>query len=199
MCGTTVCDKCLLDITVECTPVEQDCCEHDKELSAIISAASVSQQTLGGNNYSLYTATVTLNGGLVPYQQIKAEVIDYQLISTNEECLSCKSKPFTWASISASTLAGIIPLTAGVSPSIGFNIPANPSDNPREVIWENGSPISLNAPQQVSINLYLPAASTLECCELKVKVCIRFTFTDTSCRQCEKIICETIVLKAVEK
>lgn len=190
MCGNVVCDKCVFDLTVQCPP--EDCCPHEKELQIKGSGATVTQQSLGGNNYSLYTANITIAGGPSPYQQVRATVIDYQLIANYEECIACKNKPFTWSSLSAGNLAGITPTTTGATPTVGYNVPANPTENPREIVWENGAPINLSTPQPTTIYLYLPAASALPCCDLKAKVCIKFTFIDTECKLCEKIVCGTI-------
>ncbi len=198
MCGNVICDKCIIDFTVECPPVEQDCCPHEKDIVIQGLGTTLTQQSLGGNSYSLYTANLSITGGPAPYQQVKATVIDYKLIANFEECIACKNKPFTWSSLSAGNLAGIIPFTTGATPLVGFNIPANPTENPREVVWENGSPINLSVPQPVTISLYLPAASVLPCCELKAKVCIKFSFIDTNCKLCEKVICGTILISKGE-
>jgi len=121
------------------------------------------------------------------------------LIANYEECIACKNKPFTWSSLSAGNLSGITPTTTGATPTVGYNVPANPTENPREVVWENGAPINLATPQSTTISLYLPAASVLPCCDLQVKVCIKFSFTDTNCKLCEKIVCGTIkIVKAQE-
>lgn len=199
MCGNVVCDKCVFDIQIECPPVERDCCPHEKEIVIQGLGNTLTQQSLGGNNYSLFTGNISISGGPAPYQEIKATVIDYQLISNFDECIPCKNNPFTWSSLGAGLLTGIIPTTTGATPTIGFNIPANPTENPREVVWQNGSPIYLNTPQNTTIQLYLPAASALSCCSLKAKVCIKFTFKDTNCKVCEKIVCGTIQISKGEK
>lgn len=193
MCGNVVCDHCIFDIKVEC-PVEESCCPHEKEIQVLGMDNTITQQTFAGNNYSLYTANISISGGPTPYQEIKATVIDYQLIANYEECIACKNKPFTWSSISGGIVAGIVPATTGASPTVGFNIPANPTENPREIVWANGSPINLATPQNVAIQLYLPVASALPCCELKAKVCIKFTFKDINCKLCEKIVCGTVLI-----
>ncbi len=197
MCGNVICDKCIFDIMVDCPP--EDCCPHEKEIIINGLGSTLTQQSLAGNAYSLYTANISIIGGPSPYQQVKATVIDYQLLVNYEECIACKNKPFTWSSLGAGNLAGIIPATTGASPTVGFNIPANPTENPREVVWENGAPINLSTPQAITINLYLPAASSLPCCDLQAKVCIKFSFTDTNCKLCEKIVCGTIkIVKSQE-
>jgi hypothetical protein len=194
LCGNVICDNCIFDIAVECPPVEEDCCPHEKEIQILGLGNTLTQQSLAGNNYSLFTANLSIAGGPAPYQEIKATIVDYQLIANYEECISCKNKPFTWSSISGSTLTGITPTTTGALPAVGFNVPANPTENPGEIVWENGAPIYLSTPQNTSIQLYLPAASGLPCCTIKVKVCIKFTFKDTDCKLCEKIVCGTIII-----
>lgn len=197
MCGNVVCDKCVFDIQVECPPIE--CCPHEKEIVIQSLGNTITQQSFGGNAFSLFTGNISIAGGPSPYQEIKATVLDYQLIANYEECIPCKNKPFTWSSLSAGLLTGIVPTTTGAMPTIGFNIPANPTENPREVVWQNGAPIYLNTPQNTSIQLYLPASSLLPCCSLKAKVCIKFTFKDTNCKVCEKIVCGTILISKGEK
>lgn len=61
--------------------------------------------------------------------------------------------------------------------------------NPREVIWNNGS--NLNAPNITNIGMtfILPPKPAIDCCELKGKICVKFTFRDANCKECEIIGC----------
>ncbi|HEV7781114.1 MAG TPA: hypothetical protein VGO58_07590, partial [Chitinophagaceae bacterium] len=65
--------------------------------------------------------------------------------------------------------------------------------NPREVIWSNSTPFAL--PTSVNLSFLLPPISIIECCELTAKICVKFTFRDKDCKECEVIVCFTVVIK----
>lgn len=194
LCDGKVCDSCLLYIRVDHCPEEpQDCCRKKLEVNG--QGSTLTQQSTGGNAYSLYTANIQLSGGAGSYQEIKASVVHFKLSGNYEQCVSCKNKPFTWGSISGGTLAGITPTTTGATPPTGYNVPANPSDNPREIVWNNGSVINTGTPQNVTLYLYLPAASSIPCCDLSIDICVKISYKDTNCVVCEEVVCGTIVIK----
>ena len=189
-CNNILCKTCKYTFTVKCDGVPpRECCPYPitvkpsvptYQLMENASAAIVNQQF----NFT------GLAG--VPLAEVKAEVLSYNLSSNFEnECLGCKSKPFTWASLqSAGNIGAVVPKITLFG---GFTTPVfNPTgtavyQNPREVIWNNGSPFLLSGP--VGINFIVPPPSLIDCCVLSGKICVKFTFRDINCRECEVIAC----------
>lgn len=188
MCNGKVCDSCWFRIHVTRCPDTDtpDCC--DNKINVEWQPGTTTQQ----GTYSLYNANVILSGGATSYQEIKATVVSFSLTGSYEQCMGCKNKPFTWGSISGGNLTGITPTTTGATPPTGFVIPSNPTENPREIVWSNGSIINLSTPQTVPIGIYLPAASSIPCCKLSATICVKISFKDIDCRVCEKILCGKI-------
>ena len=133
------------------------------------------------------------------FTEIRAEVVGFDLSSNfNNECLSCKTKPYAWSSINQ---PGPV---ASVAPQIslfgGTSVPAfNPGgsgiyQNPREVIWNNGGG-AFALPSSLHLSFLLPPASIITCCDLTAKICVRFTFRDKDCRECTTVVCFTVTIK----
>jgi len=116
----------------------------------------------------------------------------------NNECLSCKSYPYTWSSMYQPGNIGTMP--PKITMYGGATVPAfNPSgagmyQNPREVIWNNGG-TAFALPSSINLSFLLPPASIIDCCELTAKICVKFTFRDKDCKECEVIVCFTVVIK----
>jgi hypothetical protein len=66
--------------------------------------------------------------------------------------------------------------------------------NPREVIWNNGG-AAFALPSAINLSFLLPPASIIDCCELTAKICVKFTFRDKDCKECEVIVCFSVVIK----
>lgn len=190
MCGGKPCDTCRVTFHVDCPP-DTNCCKHDIK----IQAGNVTYSS--GNNSTIATQTFTITGlAGVPLTEVRAEVLSYDISSNyNNECLNCKTLPFTWASIgSAGNIGAVAPgitLYGGATTS-NFN-PSGTAvyQNPREVIWSGN--LNINAP--ISINFLLPPQPTIDCCELKGKICVKFIFRDENCNECEVIACFDFSLK----
>ncbi len=90
-------------------------------------------------------------------------------------------------------MPGLINLYGGVT-TTAFN-PTGTAvyQNPREVVWNNGAPFSISGP--VTIKFFLPPPLVIDCCELKGKICVRFTFRDLACNECSAIACFDVVVK----
>jgi hypothetical protein len=121
-------------------------------------------------------------------------VLSYTLGSSSdcdEDCL-CKTLPFHWASINSASGIGTVPGLVNVygSPTALFN--PGVYKNPREVVWDNGSIFTITAP--IGIKFFLPPPPAMECCELKGRICLKFTFRDLNCQECEAIACFDVVL-----
>jgi hypothetical protein len=91
---------------------------------------------------------------------------------------------------------GIIPsaITMYNSTTTAFNPSGSGMyQNPREVVWTSSSPFAL--PSNINLSFLLPPASIIECCELSAKICVKFTFRDINCKECEVIVCFTVIIK----
>ncbi|MEQ1675147.1 MAG: PKD domain-containing protein [Chitinophagaceae bacterium] len=193
-CGTTKCDSCKIYFKVDCPPVESDCCPYN----ITVENPTTTLTTLSAPPATIANSTFNISGppGNL-FTEIRAEVVDYVLTSNfNNECLSCKTYPYAWASMYQPGNAGAIPpkITMYNSTAPSFN-PAGIGmyQNPREVVWNSTTPFAL--PSSLNLSFLLPAASVIDCCELSAKICVKFTFRDNNCKECEVIVCFTVIIK----
>ncbi|HEV7782283.1 MAG TPA: PKD domain-containing protein, partial [Chitinophagaceae bacterium] len=94
-CGTTKCDSCVIKFKTECDTTS--CCPY----TITVSNPTTTQTTLAAPPATVITSTFNISGppGNL-FTEIRAEVVDYVLTSNyNNECLSCKSYPYSWASM----------------------------------------------------------------------------------------------------
>jgi len=63
----------------------------------------------------------------------------------------------------------------------------------REAVYNTGTPLAPSS-AGVNIKLSLPAVTELSCCEVSAYICLKFTFKDTDCRECVKMVCGEIKL-----
>ena len=190
MCGNKICDSCKFIFKVVC-PI----CPCDPKLKVTLGTQSIAHitsspaYTLVGQNFSIATPPGML------YTQVRAEVVGFTLKSDfNNECISCKNLPYTWASIynasNINTNASVADsITMGtVSPVIQFTPSlTNTHQNPRETIWSNYSGFTI--PNTMNLQFVLPPKSIITCCKLYGKICVKFTFRDRECKECEVVIC----------
>ena len=189
-CNNVLCKECRYTFTVKCDGVPpKECCPYPITVKPSVPTYQLMENSAAAIVDQQFNFT-GLTG--VQLSEAKAVVLSYNLSSNFEnECLGCKSKPFTWASVqSAGNIGAVIPKITLFG---GFTTPLfNPTgtavyQNPREVIWNNGSPFMLTGP--VGINFIVPPPSIINCCVLSGKICVKFTFRDTKCRECEVIAC----------
>lgn len=198
-CGTAKCDSCVLKFKTDCPPVDSSCCPYQIKIDT-------SKVTLTYNpqyNATIAAQNFTISGlAGVPLTEVRAEVLSYIINDNyNKECMKCVNMPYTWASILSATNLG----TPTVPPKITmFNStvhPFNPTglgvyQNPREVVWINGNTFVINNGSQVGMNFILPPPPPIDCCELKGKICVKFTFRDKECKECEVIACFEFIIKS---
>jgi len=67
--------------------------------------------------------------------------------------------------------------------------------NPRELVWNNGTVIPIPNNTNIGMNFILPPMPKIDCCELKGRICVKFTFRDNDCKECEVIACFDFVIK----
>ena len=192
-CGGVLCKECTYNFTVLCSSTPPPCCPYN-----------ISVNNIEGNNtyQQLNTNSMLLNteyniSGLtgVPITEIRAEVLSFNLSSNYQnECLKCLTYPANWASIykgtfvPSVTFGGTINLFNGATTTL-FNPTGNSLyQNPREIVWRNGGAV-FTAPTSIKISHLLPPPPIIDCCELSGQICIKFTFRDNKCRECEVIRC----------
>jgi len=195
-CGNKICDSCMFIFKVIC-PI----CPCEYKLTV---TPKTNTQTVVNTNpqYTLANQTfnITAPAGAL-FTQVRAEVVSFDLSSNyNNECIACKNLPYTWGSIYN---ASDINTNAAVPDSITMALPnppitqftpalSNVHQNPRETIWGNYNGFTL--PATLNMQFVLPHPSAIGCCTLYVKICVKFTFRDRNCKECEVITCFTIAI-----
>ncbi|HMK02800.1 MAG TPA: PKD domain-containing protein, partial [Ferruginibacter sp.] len=191
-CGSTLCDSCVIRFKTEC---DSSCCDYEikaepKEPTYIAATNS----TIVSNNFAISIPAIA------NITEVRANVVSYTITDNfNKECMKCVNLPFTWAS--ASTATNINTAPPKITMYGGTTVPAfNGSgagayQNPREIIWNNGT--NLNSPNitNIGMSFILPAASAIDCCELKGRICVKFIFRDNDCKECEVIACFDFVIR----
>ena len=113
--------------------------------------------------------------------------------------MKCVNLPFTWASIASAANIGAVPglitMYGGTTVPSFNGSGAGAYQNPREVIWNNGGPISIPNNTNIGLNFILPPVPAIDCCELKGKICVKFIFRDKDCKECEVIVCFDFVIR----
>ena len=193
-CGGVLCDSCVIKFKTECV---ETCCPY------VIKAetGTIKYDYVQIPNATLASQTFTINGlALANITEVRANVISYTIDDNyKKECMKCVNLPFTWASVSSATNIGAV--VPRITMFGGTTVPsfngsgAGAYQNPREVIWNNGSPISIPANTSIGMNFILPPVPAIDCCELKGKICVKFTFRDNDCKECEVIACFDFVIK----
>jgi PKD repeat protein len=192
-CGTKLCDSCVSSFKVDC-PKDTTCCRYPIRVIPGAPAFSLTPSgnaTIVGQSFNISGLTG------VQLTEVRAEVISYNMSSNyNDECIACKTLPFLWASINSAASIGAVPALInlyGGSTTTLFN-PTGTAvyQNPREVVWNNGGTFTIVSP--IGIKFFLPPPPVIDCCELKGKICVKFTFRDTNCNECEVITCFDVVV-----
>jgi hypothetical protein len=183
-CGTSDCGSLVIPITIICEP--PSCCKDQititktgSELVAVPNIPTPAQP------YSYGGLTFTINT-TAAMSEVRVSVEDFNLSAGSPNCLVCNSRSVNWGNILSATLNSVIPGTLTINPGDpgSGSIPADY----REIVFNTGSPISLN-PGSLNIILSLPEVTGLECCTIKVHLCLKFTFKNTQCVECVKMVC----------
>lgn len=192
-CGNKICDSCVIKFKTNCDSVP--CCPYEikaepKQPTYVVGTNS----TIVSNNFAITIPAIA------NITEVRAAVVSYTIDDNyKKECMKCVNLPFTWASVSTATNINTAP--PKITMYGGTTVPSfNGSgtgayQNPREIIWNNGS--NLNNPNITTIGMsfILPPTPTIDCCELKGKICVKFTFRDNGCKECEVIACFDFLIK----
>lgn len=195
-CGNKICDSCQFVFKVIC-PI----CPCEYKLG--VKPGNNTQTVINTNpQYTLSNQTFNITAPVgVLFTQVRAEVVSFDLMSNyGNECISCKNLPYTWGSIynasdinTNTTVADSITTALPNAPIPQFTPSlSNVHQNPRETIWGNYSGFTL--PSSLNMQFILPHPSAIGCCTLYVKICVKFTFRDRNCKECEVTSCITIAI-----
>ncbi len=195
-CGGKPCDTCRITFKVDC-PIDTACCPYEISVKPKDPAYTV----VNAGNATMATNNFVINGlGTANITEVRANVMSYTITDNfGKECMKCVNLPFTWASTASATSIGAVP--GQVTMFGGTMVPsfagtgAGVYQNPREVIWNNGTNFSIPNNTSVGMSFLLPPPSTIDCCELKGRICIKFIFRDDKCKECEVIACFDFVIK----
>ncbi len=191
-CNGILCKECKLTFTVEC---DKPCCPYvitvkPKDPTYVAGTGS----TIVSNNYAI---TIPAAANIT---EVRANVVSYTIDDDFKgDCMKCVNLPFTWASTSTATNINTAP--PKITMYGGATVPsfngsgAGAYQNPREIIWNNGT--NLNSPNitNIGMSFILPPTPAIDCCKLKGKICVKFTFRDDKCNECEVIGCFDFVIK----
>ena len=192
-CGYKICDSCIIKFKTNCD--SSSCCPYEIKVNPKNPTYTASvNTTLVSNNFSI-TIPSTIN-----ITELRANVVSYSIDDNyKKECMQCVNLPFRWASVSSALNINTAPpkitmYGGSVVPSFNGS-GTGVYQNPREVIWNNGS--NLNAPNITNIGMtfILPPKPAIDCCELRGKICVKFTFRDANCKECEIISCFEFKIK----
>ena len=192
-CGGKLCKECKLNFTVEC---EEQCCPYDIKATLVSQTSTMSP---GSTNLLVTQGFVFTGLTGAALTEIRAEVLSYNLTSQfPEACIGCKILPKGWASIyDGNVMGAVIPKVnqAGVMTNAPINVGGlSAYSNPLEIIWSNGGAI-FGIVQPVTVGFILPKPSPLDCCDATADICVKFTFRDKDCKECEVIVCFKVVIK----
>lgn len=192
-CGDKLCDSCIVYFKTVCDT--SNCCPYEIKIKAnkpVYTAASNSTLVNTTFGFSI-PASASIS-------EVRANVVSYTIDDNyKKECMQCVNLPFTWASISSATNINTAPpkitMYGGTTVS-SFNGSGTAAyQNPREVIWNNGTNLNSPAINSIGMDFILPPKPTIDCCELKGTICVKFTFRDESCKECEVIGCFDFTIK----
>ena len=195
LCGGMVCDSCVIKFKVDC-PVDTSCCQYN----ITITTKDPTYSPNPSGNATIATSGFVINGlNGVNITEVRADVVSYTISSNfNNECMNCRTLPYAWASVgSATNIGSVAPkITMYNSTTPVFN-PSGTGlyQNPREVIWNNGGTFNIGNNTFIGISYLLPPTPVIDCCELMGKICVRFTFRDDACKECEVIACFDFIIK----
>ena len=198
-CGTAKCDSCKVMFKTECPQSDSSCCPYEIKVDTTKVTTTYNQQY----NATVLTENFTINGlAGVPLTEVRAEVLSYTITDNyNKECMKCLNLPYTWASVQSATNLGAPAVPPKITMYNSTVHPFSPTGagqykNPREAVWNNGSTFIINNNSQVGMNFLLPPPPAIDCCEFKGKICVKFTFRDNNCKECEVIACFEFVIKS---
>jgi hypothetical protein len=192
-CGNKICDSCTVKFKASCDSVP--CCPYEiKAEPKQPTYTSLPNATIISNSFAISIPAIA------NITEVRANVVSYTIDDNyKKECMKCVNLPFTWASVSTATNINAAPpkitMYGGATVSSFNGSGAGAYQNPREVIWNNGTNLNNPGINNIGMSFILPATPAIDCCELKGTICVKFTFRDNDCKECEVIACFNFLIK----
>lgn len=120
-----------------------------------------------------------------PIKKVTAEMVYFYQNWKDTNCAKCVTDSKVMGNFSGGTLGGFGAGSLASPPwATGYS---------REIDFSSVSGVDMNSGKPLTLNLELPPQSNLDCCADTIRLCIRFSFTDTACVTCDTVICRKIV------
>jgi hypothetical protein len=186
-----------------CSTLAENCC-------ASFIKTVVAPYSMVGNSTSGYNTikfVPSFHVGPKPIKKVVISIENFEINSNNKECLICDNSTHNYGSMSVPQNI----LGGGKDPIEGMTYPTNPliltcvgcpptwtgylshsvtwgsNNGPGYNLWDN------LGDESTTFFVHLPKKSTLVCCYDTIKVCVKYSFTDTSCVTCDTVICYKII------
>ena len=127
-----------------------------------------------------------------PIQRVKAEIVSVQHTINDTLCYTCTKDENTMGLFYKESISGIIRSRNGWQNSGDGDLLDNNNDSyGNQFSWKalTTQGVDFNTKKMFLMNINLPPISTLDCCETKYKVCVRYTFEDINCQSCDYLVC----------
>lgn len=188
-CGETTCPPKNINLKINCPPPCPTCNSETTIKAESKPVITTANNTSNANPVSTISAGLTITNN-VPVTEVRILVDEFRVYSAsgNNNCLLCKNPPKTWGSFQSGTLTGVTLQTA-LNNALTHDI--------RELVFNNGAntTFSLSPGKPLNFTLGLPGVTGLDCCNLKVDICLKFTIRDINCCEKEVVKCFTFNLQ----
>lgn len=146
---------------------------------------------------NLYSFNANINTGPNRIKKVRALMTNFSQTYSNPDCQQCVKNPTQWGSLVG--LGSIGALTGNWTNP--YNTPLFEFTNWRETIWENsnGQTVPMLNNQNIDFLMMLPDKPLLSCCADTFNFCVKYEFTDSTCRTCDTTICYSFVLSGPPK
>lgn len=130
--------------------------------------------------------SASLIAGPNPIIKVTAEMVYFYQNWSNPMCNKCVTSTMLTGNFTGGNLNGF-----GAGQITSAPMAASYS---REVAFSSAAPgIFMTNPQPLELNMALPPSSQLKCCSDTIRICIRFSFTDSACVTCDTVVCRKII------
>ena len=146
----------------------------------------------GKTNMRLRTDFNILNAE--PIMQVKAEIVSVQHTVNDPQCYTCTTQDEDMGLFYDSPISGTIyPKNGWQNNGQALNSDDSSDEYFNEFTWRSqttqGIDFGSTPNKFIIMDINLPPISSMDCCETKYKVCIKYTFTDINCQTCDIVVC----------